>query len=108
MTVTPLAPGTVTATVGGNGVQLLDLEGSNVRVTQDRSTTRLEGTVAKLSAAAAQALNQTFGVSLFQQGFRSSFEMSMLGSAMASTTAAFTSLAGALPVERTWSRSWAC
>ncbi len=42
-------------------MQLLDLDGSNVRVTRDRTTTRLEGTVAKLSAAAAQALNQTFG-----------------------------------------------
>ncbi len=59
---------TLTATVGGNGVQLLDLDGTNVRITQDGNTTRLEGTVAKLSATAAQALNQTFGVSLFQQG----------------------------------------
>ncbi len=59
---------TLTATVGGNGVQLLDLDGSNVKVTQDGATTRLEGTVAKLSSAAAQALNQTFGVSLFKQG----------------------------------------
>jgi len=59
---------TLTATVGGNGVQLLDLDGSNVKITQDGSTTRLEGTVAKLSSAAAQALNQTFGVSLFRQG----------------------------------------
>ena len=39
-------------------MQLLDLDGSNVRVTHDGSTTRLEGTVAKLSIAAAQALNQ--------------------------------------------------
>ncbi|MDQ6838857.1 MAG: hypothetical protein M3137_11130 [Actinomycetota bacterium] len=59
---------TLTATVGGNGVQLLDLDGSNLKITQDGDTTRLEGTVAKLSATAAQALNQTFGVSLFQQG----------------------------------------
>ena len=59
---------TLTATVGGNGVQLLDLDGTNVKITQDGNTTRLEGTVAKLSATAAQALNQTFGVSLFQQG----------------------------------------
>ncbi|CAA9270060.1 MAG: hypothetical protein AVDCRST_MAG76-3319 [uncultured Acidimicrobiales bacterium] len=59
---------TLTATVGGNGVQLLDLDGTNVKITQDGNTTRLEGTVAKLSATAAQALNQTFGVSLFKQG----------------------------------------
>jgi len=59
---------TLTATVGGNGVQLLDLDGSNVKVTQDGSTTRVEGTVAKLSSTAASALNQTFGVSLFKQG----------------------------------------
>ncbi|MGI8982964.1 MAG: hypothetical protein ACR2HM_00245 [Acidimicrobiales bacterium] len=59
---------TLTATVGGNGVQLLDLDGTNVKVTQDGSTTRVEGTVAKLSSTAAEALNKTFGVSLFQQG----------------------------------------
>ena len=59
---------TLTATVGGNGVQLLDLDGTNVKITPDGATTRLEGTVAKLSSAAASALNQTFGVSLFTQG----------------------------------------
>jgi len=59
---------TLTATVGGNAVQLLDLDGTNVKVTQDGSTTRLEGTVAKLSATAASALNSTFGVTLFKQG----------------------------------------
>ncbi|MCA1703035.1 MAG: hypothetical protein LC808_07080, partial [Actinobacteria bacterium] len=59
---------TLTATVGGNGVQLLDLDGTNVKVSQDGATTRLEGTVAKLSSTAATALNSTFGVSLFKQG----------------------------------------
>ncbi|MDQ6727745.1 MAG: hypothetical protein M3066_16500, partial [Actinomycetota bacterium] len=59
---------TLTATVGGNAVQILDLDGTNVKITQDGSTTRLEGTVAKLSSTAASALNQTFGVSLFTQG----------------------------------------
>ena len=58
----------LTATVGGQAVKLLDLDGTNVKVTQDGSTTRIEGTVAKLSSAAADALNQTFGVSLFQAG----------------------------------------
>jgi hypothetical protein len=59
---------TLTATVGGNAVHLLDLDGTNVEITQDGDTTRLEGTVAKLSATAAQAMNEAFGVSLFQQG----------------------------------------
>ena len=59
---------TLTATVGGQAVDLLDLDGTNVKVTPDGSTTRVEGTVAKLSSAAASALNETFGVSLFRQG----------------------------------------
>jgi len=60
---------TLTATVGGKGVQLLDLDGTNVKVSKDaQGQTKLEGTVAKLSSAAAAALNQTFGVSIFQQG----------------------------------------
>ncbi|MDP8976675.1 MAG: hypothetical protein M3N28_10000 [Actinomycetota bacterium] len=60
---------TLTATVGGKGVQLLDLDGTNVMVSKDADgQTRLEGTVAKLSSAAADALNQTFGVSVFKQG----------------------------------------
>ncbi len=59
---------TLTATVGGKGVQLLDLDGTNVKMSTDGDVTRLEGTVAKLSQAAADALNQTFGVSVFKQG----------------------------------------
>jgi len=58
----------LTATVGGKAVPLLDLDGTNVKVTPDGAVTRVEGTVAKLSSAAADALNQTFGVSVFQQG----------------------------------------
>lgn len=63
-------PGTsvLTATVGGKGVPLLDLDGSKVKVTQDASGVHLDGTVAKLSSTAAEALNTTFGVSLFKQG----------------------------------------
>ncbi|HWC10569.1 MAG TPA: hypothetical protein VG455_05030 [Acidimicrobiales bacterium] len=67
-------PGTSTlsATVGGPGgsvAQILDLDGSNVQVTQDaQGNTRLDGTVAKLSATGADALNKTFGVSLFEAG----------------------------------------
>ncbi len=59
---------TLTATVGGKGVQLLDLDGTNVKMSSDGGVTKLEGTVAKLSTAAADALNQTFGVSIFKQG----------------------------------------
>jgi len=58
----------LTATVGGNAVQLLDLDGTNVKITQDGDTTKLDGTVAKLSATAAGAMNSTFGVSLFKAG----------------------------------------
>jgi hypothetical protein len=60
---------TLTATVGGKGVQLLDLDGTNVQMSSDgQGVTKLEGAVAKLSSAAAAALNETFGVSVFQQG----------------------------------------
>ena len=60
---------TATFTVGGKGVKLLDLDGTNVKVSKDaQGQTVLEGVVAKLSSDAAAALNQTFGVSVFQQG----------------------------------------
>ncbi|MDQ2960528.1 MAG: hypothetical protein M3R48_05700 [Candidatus Dormibacteraeota bacterium] len=60
---------TLTATVGGAGVPLLDLNGSKVAVTTDASgNVHLDGTVASLSQTAASALNSTFGVSLFKQG----------------------------------------
>lgn len=60
---------TLTATVGGQQVQLLDLNGQNVKVTKDaQGEVHLDGTVAELSSAAAGALNQTFGVTLFKQG----------------------------------------
>jgi hypothetical protein len=64
-------PGTSTlmATVNGQQVPLLDLNGSKVQVTKDsQGQVHLDGTVAMLSAPAAQALNQTFGVSLFKEG----------------------------------------
>jgi hypothetical protein len=63
-------PGTsvLTATVGGKGVPLLDLDGSKVQITQDSAGVHLDGTVAKLSSVAADALNSTFGVTLFKQG----------------------------------------
>ncbi|HLZ68671.1 MAG TPA: hypothetical protein VKV26_02060 [Dehalococcoidia bacterium] len=60
---------TLTATVGGQQVQLLDLDGHDVKVTKDaQGMVHLDGTVAELSSAAASALNQTFGVSIFKQG----------------------------------------
>jgi hypothetical protein len=60
---------TLTATVGGKAVPLLDLDGSKVMVSKDsQGRIHLDGTVAKLSAAAADALNTTFGVSLFTAG----------------------------------------
>ena len=59
----------LTATVGGQAVPLLDLDGSKVQISKDaQGQVHLDGTVAKLSAPAAQALNQTFGVSLFKEG----------------------------------------
>ncbi len=66
-------PGTSTlsATVGGSGAvaQILDLDGTNVKMTKDaQGQTRLDGTIAKLSATGADALNKTFGVSLFKAG----------------------------------------
>jgi len=60
---------TLTATAGGNQVMLLDLDGSKVVVGKDSAGhVTLDGTVAKLSQAAADALNQTFGVTLFKKG----------------------------------------
>lgn len=59
---------TLTATAGGMGVPLLDLDGSKVAITQDSAGVHLDGTVAKLSSTAATALNNTFGVSLFTKG----------------------------------------
>lgn len=60
---------TLTATVGGQQVRLLDLNGQNVKVSKDaQGMVRLDGTIAVLSQPAADALNSTFGVTLFKQG----------------------------------------
>ncbi|MCA1656739.1 MAG: hypothetical protein LC713_03355, partial [Actinobacteria bacterium] len=61
---------TLTATVnGGAAAQILDLDGSALAVSTDaQGNTKLDGTIAKLSQGAADALNKTFGVSLFKQG----------------------------------------
>jgi len=64
-------PGTsvLTATAGGKaGIPLLSLDGTNVAVSQSGSDVVLQGTVAKLTATGASALNSTFGVSAFKEG----------------------------------------
>ncbi len=61
---------TLTATVeGGSAASILDLDGTNVRVSQgDQGATRLDGTIAKLSQTGADALNKFFNVSIFKAG----------------------------------------
>ena len=64
-------PGTsvLTATAGGKaGIPLLSLDGTNVAVSMSGSDVVLQGTVAKLTATGASALNSTFGVSAFKEG----------------------------------------
>ena len=61
---------TLTATVeGASAASILDLDGTNVKVTQDaQGQTRLDGTIAKLSQTGAEALNKFFNVSIFKAG----------------------------------------
>jgi len=60
---------TLTATAGGkSGIPLLSLDGTNVAVSQSGSDVVLQGTVAKLTATGAGALNSTFGVTAFKEG----------------------------------------
>ncbi len=61
---------TLTATVeGGSAASILDLDGTNVKVSQDaQGQTRLDGTIAKLSQTGAEALNKFFNVSIFTAG----------------------------------------
>ncbi len=59
----------LTASSGGkSGIPLLLLDGANVKVSQEGSDVVLQGTVAKLTAPGAAALNSTFGVSDFKEG----------------------------------------
>ena len=59
----------LTASSGGtSGIPLLALDGTNVKVSMEGSDVVLQGTVAKLTAAGAGALNSTFGVSDFKEG----------------------------------------
>jgi len=60
---------TLTATAGGKaGIPLLSLDGAAVNVSQSGSDVVLQGTVAKLTATGASALNSTFGVTAFKEG----------------------------------------
>jgi hypothetical protein len=59
----------LTATAGGkSGIPLLSLDGTNVKVSTEGSDVVLQGTVAKLTATGAAALNSTFGVTAFKEG----------------------------------------
>jgi len=59
----------LTATAGGKvGIPLLNLDGAAVKVGTQGSDVTLDGTVAKLTAEAASALNSTFGVTAFKEG----------------------------------------
>ncbi|HTJ74278.1 MAG TPA: hypothetical protein VL337_02850 [Acidimicrobiales bacterium] len=59
----------LTASAGGkSGIPLLFLDGTNVKVSKDGADVVLDGTVAKLTAPGAAALNSTFGVTAFKEG----------------------------------------
>jgi hypothetical protein len=59
----------LTASSGGkSGIPLLFLDGTNVKVSTEGSDVVLQGTVAKLTAPGAAALNATFGVTDFKEG----------------------------------------
>ena len=60
---------TLTVTAGGkSGIPLLSLDGRNVKVSMDGANVVLDGTVARLTAPGAAALNTTFGVTAFKEG----------------------------------------
>lgn len=59
----------LTATAGGKpGVPLLFLDGTNVKISTQGSDVVLDGTVAKLTAEGAAALNSTFGTTAIKEG----------------------------------------
>jgi hypothetical protein len=59
----------LTASSGGkSGIPLLSLDGTNVKVSTEGSDVVLQGTVAKLTATGASALNSTFGISDLKEG----------------------------------------
>jgi hypothetical protein len=59
----------LTASAGGkSGIPLLFLDGTNVKIGAQGADVTLDGTVAKLTAPGAAALNATFGVTAFTEG----------------------------------------
>lgn len=60
--------GTLTATVGGSQVPLLNVDLTALQRSDDAGTIVLEGITTTLTAEAATALNDTFGVMLFEEG----------------------------------------
>ncbi len=62
------AAGTLSATAGGSSVTILDVNLSGLTRSDDGGTIVLEGITVALSADGAAALNDTFGVTLFEEG----------------------------------------
>jgi hypothetical protein len=62
------AAGTLTATAGGAQVPILDVDLTGLQRSEDAGAIVLEGITVALSAEGAAALNDTFGVSLFEEG----------------------------------------
>jgi hypothetical protein len=60
--------GTLSATAGGAQVPILDVDLSGLQRSDDAGTIVLEGITVSLSADGATALNETFGVTLFEEG----------------------------------------
>jgi hypothetical protein len=60
--------GTLTSTVGGADLTTLDLDLSGVQQSDDNGVIVLEGITATLTADAATALNDAFGVTFFAEG----------------------------------------
>ncbi|WP_217922990.1 HtaA domain-containing protein [Miltoncostaea oceani] len=62
------AAGTLSATAGGAQVPILDVDLTGLERSDDMGTIVLEGITVTLSADGAAALNDTFGVTLFEEG----------------------------------------
>lgn len=62
------AAGTLSATAGGAQVPILDVDLSGLRRSEDAGAIVLEGITVALGADGATALNETFGVTLFEEG----------------------------------------
>lgn len=60
--------GTLSATAGGSQVAILDVDPSGLQRSDDMGTIVIDGLTVSLSADGAAALNQTFGVTLFEEG----------------------------------------